>query len=145
MIAVRVLLGAVGVAAMGWGAWLLVTTTQPDDVLGLAVWMLGLIVLHDAVLAPLIVAAAFVARRFGARVGWSDLAIVQGAVLTGALLTAVAVSISAKQRIGARNDSVLPLDYDAGLAIAWAAIAVVTVAVLVLRRVIARRRVRTEG
>lgn len=62
MRATRVALGAVGVASIVWGAWLL-----RDDGLerlqSTALWLVGVVVVHDAVLAPLVVALGVVAVK----------------------------------------------------------------------------------
>ncbi len=56
----RLGLAAIGVAAIGWGGWLL----HDDDVDRLrsaALWLVGVVVLHDAVLAPVVVVLGVVA------------------------------------------------------------------------------------
>ena len=53
-------MAAIGVAAIGWGGWLL----HDDDVDRLrsaALWLVGVVVLHDAVLAPVVVVLGVVA------------------------------------------------------------------------------------
>ena len=58
----RVLLGVVGVAAIGWGLWLL-----SDDGLerwrSQAVWVVAGVLAHDAVVAPLVVVLGVIAGR----------------------------------------------------------------------------------
>ena len=58
----RILLGFIGVAAMGWGFWLL-----RDDGLerwrSQAVWIIGGVLAHDAVIAPLVVVLGVLAAR----------------------------------------------------------------------------------
>ena len=62
MRAARLSLGALGVTAIVWGGWLL-----RDDGFGrlqsTALWLVGVVVLHDAVLAPVVVVLAVVATR----------------------------------------------------------------------------------
>ena len=59
---IRALLGLIGVAAMGWGFWLL-----RDDGLerwrSQAVWIVGGVLAHDAVIAPLVVVLGVLAAR----------------------------------------------------------------------------------
>ena len=47
----RLTLGALGVAAAVWGAWLL-SDDGFDRLRSTALWLAGVVVLHDAVLAP---------------------------------------------------------------------------------------------
>ena len=59
---VRVALGALGVAGIVWGGWLL-RDDGLDRLQSTALWLVGVVVLHDAVLAPLIVALGVVAMK----------------------------------------------------------------------------------
>ncbi len=62
MRATRFALGAVGVAGIVWGVWLL-RDDGLDRLQSTALWLIGVVVLHDAVLAPLVVALGVVAVR----------------------------------------------------------------------------------
>ncbi|MCA1306906.1 hypothetical protein LC082_08345 [Microbacterium esteraromaticum] len=57
MSAARMLLWAVGAAGIAYGAWLLVTTQNPQQLLGVAIWLVAAVVVHDALLVPLLTAA----------------------------------------------------------------------------------------
>lgn len=50
----RVLIAA-GIAAMGWWAWLALTSIPPQWWLPWGVWLAGSVALHDAVIAPIVV------------------------------------------------------------------------------------------
>ncbi|WP_375389329.1 hypothetical protein [uncultured Amnibacterium sp.] len=117
-----------GVPAGQWGAILL--------------WLAGAVVLHDAVFAPLVLVGTRLLRRVGARVSWAPIAVVQVAMVIGAALTLVAFPGIQAQRIGARNPSVLVFPYALHLALAWAAIGVLTAAVVLVLAVRRRRRAR---
>ncbi|MDJ0340873.1 hypothetical protein QMK19_19020 [Streptomyces sp. H10-C2] len=118
----RAALGAVGVAAMGLGASLLLTDSQVRAPLDVPLWMAGAIVLHDAVLAPVVLAiGAALAHRLPPRVRRP----VRAGLIVAACLTAVALPVLL--RPGATsNPSVLPLDYPRNTLIALGAVAVVT-------------------
>jgi hypothetical protein len=124
-------LGALGLALMGLGAWLV--TDQPDP-LGVLVWLAGALVLHDGILAPLVLAVGLllVGRR-------------RRGPLRGALLVAgsvVLVALPLLVRPGAPpNPSALPLPYGRNLAIVLAAVTVVTGLLIAVRR----RRERRQG
>ncbi|MGW5777502.1 hypothetical protein [Streptomyces sp. NPDC003863] len=124
-------LGMLGVALVGLGTWLVVD--QPDP-LGVFVWLAGALVLHDGILAPLVLAVGLllVGRR-------------RRGLLRGALLVAgsvVLVALPLLVRPGAPpNPSALPLPYGRNLAIVLAAVTVVT-GVLIAGQ---RRRERRQG
>lgn len=50
----RIALGALGVAGLLWGGWLLVSTQRPDQLLSVAVWLASAVILHDFVLVPVL-------------------------------------------------------------------------------------------
>ena len=62
MRAARAALGALGVAGIVWGAWLL-SDDGFDRLRSTALWLAGVVVLHDFVLAPLVVALGVVAVK----------------------------------------------------------------------------------
>lgn len=62
MIAVRAALVGLGVAAAAWGLWLL-RDDGFDRLLSTAIWLAGGIVVHDFVLAPIVVGIGLVAAR----------------------------------------------------------------------------------
>lgn len=139
MRAARVALIGVGAAGTVFGAWLLATTVRPTGLVGLAVWLAAAVVLHDAILSPVVFAAGWVLRLGGRRLPLAALAIVQVAAVVGAIGTLLLLpAIRAKQ--DQRNPSVLPLDYAANLAGMWIALAIACalgVAIVLIRE---RRR-----
>ena len=135
---VRTVLVALGVALIGLGGWVLTDTVDPNRYGGLLLWLVGSVVVHDAVLAPVVAVVSLLARRAGRRVPAAVFAVVQAAVVVGALFSLVVVpEIVAKAR-GPKNDTVLPFDYGLRLAVLWAVIALLTAAVVALY--LARRR-----
>lgn len=126
MRAVRLTLGALGLALLGVGAWHLLE--RPGALISVALWAGVPVVVHDAVLAPLSVAAG----RGGER--WLP-AGVRGPVLTGAVvslgLAVVALGVLGEPGAEADNPSLLPRDYPLGLvsalAVVWALVALAVV------------------
>jgi hypothetical protein len=55
----RVLVVA-GVAAMGWWAWLALTSVPPHWWLPWGIWLAGSVALNDAIIAPLVIALGWV-------------------------------------------------------------------------------------
>ena len=62
MRAVRLALGVLGVVAVAWGAWL-VSDDGFDRLLSTGLWLAGVVVLHDVVLAPAVVVLGILAAR----------------------------------------------------------------------------------
>lgn len=115
---------AVGVAIMGWGVRLfLVAVPSPSARRGLATWIVGADLLHDLVVAPLVLAVGWLlARLVPAR--W------RGPVHVGVVASASILLLAALPLAGtaadAGNPTIQPLDYRTStltaLALVWAAI-----------------------
>ncbi|MFI7298459.1 hypothetical protein [Streptomyces sp. NPDC050121] len=121
--ALRALIGAGGLVLMGVGVSLLLDVRDLTDVL---IWLGGAVVLHDALIAPLVLLVGLVVVRGGVR------GPVRGGLLVAGALTAVALPVLL--RPGPRaNSSVLPLDYSRNWLLLLAAVATVTALVLVGR------------
>ncbi len=131
----RYALGALGVALVGLGAWLVVA--EPDP-LGVLVWLAGALVLHDGILAPFVLAVGLLLvgrRRRGPLRGAS---LVAGSV--------VLVTLPLLVRPGAPpNPSALPLPYGRNLAVVLLAVAVVTGALIAVQRWRERRQDRAAA
>ncbi|MFF0066067.1 hypothetical protein ACFYRC_31915 [Streptomyces sp. NPDC005279] len=124
----RIVTGALGLALMAFGASLLVTGGQLKDV---ALWLAGAIVLHDGIVAPLVLGIGLLMAAVPAR------GTVRGALVVAGCLTVIALPVLL--RPGApKNASVLPLDYLRNWLIALAAVAVFTGVLLVGMRVLRR-------
>ncbi|GAQ65036.1 MULTISPECIES: hypothetical protein [Streptomyces] len=126
----RVLAGVAGAALMGFGVSLLL---EVRDLTGVLVWLGGAVVLHDVVIAPLVLLAGLVAVHGRAR------GPVRGALVVAGALTVVA--LPALLRPGrTANSSVLPLDYPRNWLIALVVVAAVTALILASRGLARRRR-----
>lgn len=136
----RLLLVLVGVAGIVLGAVVLVQDVSPTRYGGLLLWLAASAVLHDAVLAPVVVAVSLLVRRRGRRVPLGALVIAQVGVVVGVVLTLVVVPEIHAQRLGPRNDTVLPLDYGLHLAVAWVVVVVATAAAVAGYLVVRVRR-----
>ena len=77
---------AMHVALVGFGGWVLTDTVSPNRYGGLLLWLAGSVVVHDAVLAPVVAAVSLLVRRTGRRIRPAVLWIVQGAVVVGMTL-----------------------------------------------------------
>jgi len=127
---VRVLLGGVGVAVAAYGVKLLLDLGF-GNLRATLEWLIGGIVLHDAVLAPVtvVVGAGFVAlQRPGARTG----PLIVGGLVLG---TVTIAAIPMLGRFGARSDNatLLDRDYLVGWLVLAGLTALVSAAVLLVR------------
>ncbi|MCB5183175.1 hypothetical protein [Streptomyces antimicrobicus] len=105
--------GLLGVLLIGIGGRCLAAEPDPYAVL---LWLAGALVLHDAVLAPLVFAAGLLLAVLPAR------PVVRGALISGAALTLITLPLLL--RPGAPpNPSALPLPYARNLLLSLAAVA----------------------
>lgn len=136
MIAARILLIGVGVAVAGYGVVLLVTTLSHFQLIAVALWLIAMIVVHDAVLAPLTSALhARWYRRAQTRPTIITVTVHIGFAVGGTLTLFVVPEIWAQGR-GNANPTILVGDYALRLVLVWALIAVI---VLVVVRVALRQ------
>lgn len=121
---------AVGWAIIGFGLWTLFRRAGATRPPGFATLFVGLALVHDLVLAPLVTAvAAWVGPRLSPRV--------RAPVAIAAIVSGALVLVSLPPLLGGRvpdNPSLLPRDYPGGLAIALASVWVLTGVVAVLGR-----------
>ena len=125
-----------GWALIGYGIALLVRGGGAGRVRDVGVWIVGLDLAHDLVLAPLtLLLAVAVSRVVGPRVA-------RGPLLAGLGATTVVLLLSwpLLGRYGAdpRNPTVLPLDYPVAVATVLAVVWGLVVAVIAARVVVAR-------
>ncbi|KUJ38567.1 hypothetical protein AB0N87_29470 [Streptomyces sp. NPDC093228] len=126
----RLSMGAAGLVVSGVGVQLLLDVR---DLPGVLVWLGGAVVLHDALIAPLVLLVGWALVRGGAR------GPVRGALLVAGALTAVALPVLLRPGRPA-NSSVLPLDYPRDWLLALVAVAAVAALVRAARWVRRGRR-----
>ncbi|MFE7773543.1 hypothetical protein ACFU5O_06535 [Streptomyces sp. NPDC057445] len=123
----RFVVGAAGVAVTGFGAWLLFGAGYVRDPWEVVVWLVGAIVLHDGVIAPLVLAVGLLLAALPAR------GVLRTALIVCGALTLIA--LPPLLRPGApTNPSALPLDYLRNWLLTLGAVAVLTAAALLLPR-----------
>ena len=120
----RLVLGALGTLLATYGGWLLLSRQDADGNLDALLWLVGGVVVHDALLAPVVIALGVVVSRVvpaGARA-----AAVAGLVVLGTLTLLAVPFLGGFGRVNAPdNTTLLDRDYTAGYL-------VLVVAVLVL-------------
>lgn len=130
----RLVTGAAGLLLGTYGAWLLLSRQDSERLRDAGVWLATGVVLHDAVLAPLVIGLAALGARLLPRPARAPAAV--GLVVLGSV-TLLAVPVLG--RFGARADNATLLDrpYTAG----WLLLAgLVLTSVVVATVVRARRR-----
>lgn len=132
---IRAVLGAAGVAALGYGLAGLLGDPYVHRPLAVAGWALGAVVLHDGLWVPLLLLGGRLTGRLPGRARGP----VRAGLLVAAALTAVAAPVLLRRTQHRGNVSLLPLDYPGGWLLCLGAVAAVTGATLLLRGV--RRRV----
>jgi hypothetical protein len=132
MVTTRVVLGAAGLAAAAYGTVTLLGLGA-ENLLATLPWLLGGVVAHDALLAPLVVLTGVItAVRLP---GWARSAAAAALVVLG---TVTLAAFPALGRFGARPDNPTLLDrpYAAG----WAALAALVLVVAGIAALVTRRR-----
>ncbi|TFD68538.1 hypothetical protein [Cryobacterium sp. Hb1] len=127
MRSIRLALLGVGVLLLAWGAFVMFDSVRLTRIPGVALWIAAAIVLHDAILAPIVFAFGIALRRAGRRVTGTVIAIVQGAIVVGSIVSLIAVPTLVAKNFAPANPTVLPLNYGLNLAIFWLLLALVTV------------------
>jgi hypothetical protein len=131
--AVRWILGVVGVAGGVYGGWLLLTRQAGEQLVSAVQWLVAGVVLHDAVLVPLVLVLVAVAGRVApptVRAPAAVLLVVVGSV------TLLAVPVLGGFGRRPDNPSLLDRDYTAG----WLVLVVTLVVAVVVGSVVQRRR-----
>ena len=107
MTAARWSLGLVGVVVGLYGAWLLLSRQSGDQIVSAGTWLVAGLVLHDLVLAPLVLVAVAVAGRLAPRPVRAPAAVLL--VVVGSV-TLLAVPVLGA--FGRRSDNASLLDRD---------------------------------
>jgi hypothetical protein len=126
ILAARVALIAVGVLGLAAGAVTLLETQRIDQVVGVAVFLLLAILVHDAILSPVVFVAGLLIRRAGRRLPAGALVIVQAGVVVMAVMTLVVAPGIRARALGNENPTILVADHAPRLALMWVATAVAT-------------------
>jgi hypothetical protein len=137
--AVRVALIASGLLVIGYAV--IGAATDPDlKVSGVLAFLLGVLVAHDAVFLPMVLAVGALVGRY---VPVGDRVAVRAAALVSAAVTLVALPLVLGFGRDPGNPSALPLPYGRGLAVLLALIWAAALAAIAVRRI--RKRFARSG
>ncbi|MFB7055301.1 hypothetical protein ACFCXT_19515 [Streptomyces vinaceus] len=113
--AYRYAVAGLGLVLMGLGGALLVQQPSP---LRIALWLAGAVVVHDGLIAPLVIAVAALTAALGLRLR----GVPRAALIVAGSVTAIALPPLLRPG-GAANPTVVPLDYLRNWLLTMAAIA----------------------
>lgn len=136
----RLVLGAVGIAVAAYGGWLLWSRRDLADLFSALRWLVGGVLAHDLLLAPLVVLVAVVVGRLLPRVVHGPLAF--GLVVLGTVtVMAVPVLGAWGRQQDPYNQTLLDRDYTAG----WLLLAGLVALGVLVGTVWRARRSRSSG
>lgn len=133
---VRLTLAGAGLAVLLVGAWKLLHAVQAPSYVWLAVWLLGAILLNDAVIAPVVTLLRALAHRAlpPPGLGW-----LKSGFVVGGLLSLVVVPEIWARHLGTANPTVLPGSYGLRLLSVLAVVTTLTLALTLVTTVRARK------
>ena len=120
-----------GAAMLVLSAYLLLTTVKPARYIGIVEWFAAAIIVHDAIIAPLVFGVGLVMRKAGRRLPLAVLAIIQGGLVIGAVFTIVLVPEILAQQHAHLFQTLLPFDYLRNLGVLWVGTLVLTAVAVV--------------
>jgi hypothetical protein len=131
-----------GLALLVVGGITLLNDVNPKRYIGIAIWFLGALIIHDGIISFVVFGANIVMRKTGGRlrVPLPVILIVQGALVLAAIMTLIVVPAALKKSIGTANPTLLPLDYGLHLLVFYGVLAVVTALALGGYALLRRRR-----
>ncbi|MFF4261392.1 hypothetical protein ACFY7Y_11275 [Streptomyces virginiae] len=116
--AFRYTVGGIGVAVMAFGGFLLVREPEPWRIV---LWLAGGVLVHDGLIAPLVIAVGALCAAAGVRLR----GVPRAALVVAGSLTVIALPPLLRPG-GVANPSVLPLDYPRNWLLAMVAIGALT-------------------
>jgi hypothetical protein len=136
----RAILGLLGVVTIAGGGLLLATTQRPDQIFGLLLWLAGGILVHDGIIAPVVVGLALLLRRLGRRLPWAAVGVIQVALVVGGIMTLIVAPEIVAQAKGPVNPTILVGPYGPRLVGLWVVLAIATAGIVALQVARSRRR-----
>ena len=121
------------------GGLVLLADVAPSNYIGIVVWFLGALIIHDGLIAAAVVGVQVAMRKTGRRIPFAVIAILQGSIVVGAIMALIVFPEIYKSGIGVKNSSVLPFDYGANL-IGFYIVLILVTALAVAGYLFARRQ-----
>ncbi len=125
----RIALGAAGLLLMGFGAFRFVTEIPVYDLVVLALWLIGALVIHDGILSPIVIGVGVALTRLPVRAR----RYVQAALIAGGSVTVIAIPMIYREDTQPPNKAILLQNFAANLSVLLGLIAAVTLVLYALR------------
>jgi len=126
LMAWRIGLGVIGVVGIAYGAVRIFTDAKDTKPFALLEWLIGSLLVHDAIIAPVVLGIGWLLARF---VPARARAFVQGGLVTGGLISVIGVLLIWRQgKSSARSLALLQQNYALNLLILLLLVAAVTAA-----------------
>lgn len=130
MLAWRIAFAGSGILLGLFGAFRLVTEVPIGNLLVLAGWMIGAVVIHDGILSPLVIAVGwFIGRVVPVRAR----RYVQGGLIAGALITVVAIPLILRAGQEPASKAILRQNFGGNLTILLGLVAAVSLVLYAVR------------
>ena len=140
----RLTLATAGIVVLLVGAWKVLHAVQPASYDWLVVWLLGAILLNDAVIAPVVGVLRALAHKMLRNMPGTALRVLKGGfVVAGVLVLVIAPEIWA-QHLGTANPTILPGNYAGRLLVVLAFIAGLTLVTMLVVGATARHHDRAR-
>jgi len=127
---IRVLLGTVGVALLGYGGYQLLNNSDATHPMEVATWLVIALAVHDGVVAWVVVAVGWLIARV---VPERARAYLQGGLICGALITLIALPLIYRRGKAEPALALLTQNYPAHLAVLLGMVAAVTAGAYAVR------------
>jgi hypothetical protein len=146
----RVALGVIGICLSGYGILRLLQSLSGKELLGLGRWLVGALIVHDGLIAPVVIGIGLLLQRF---VPDRARAFVQPGLIVGGLISSVAVVLIWRRgKASAPSLTLLNQNYSMHLVLLLALVAAATTTAYLTigrlrvgRRTIGRRTSRTKS
>lgn len=133
----RIVLGTLGVGAIAYGVVRILQSPAAVKPLDLFLWLVGALILHDGILAPIITVFGFLMARL---IPGRARAYIQGGLIVGALVTTFTVVEIYREGKSRPGNALLEQDYTRHLLLILGVVLVLTAALYAGRVVRDRRR-----
>lgn len=92
----------------------------------MVVWLVCALIVHDGIIAPIVLGVSVGMRRAGKSIPLAVLAILQGGIVVGFVISIVVIPEIYAKHLGTPNPTVLPFDYGLRFVFLWAGVIAAT-------------------
>jgi hypothetical protein len=118
----RLMLGTAGIVLGLFGVFRLVTQIPFSDLVMLAFWLVGALVIHDGILSPIIIGVGYALSRVPPRAR----RYLQASLIIGALVTVIAIPMIYRENSQPNSKAILQQNFGGNLTLLLGIIAAIT-------------------